>query len=161
MLGGIGAYLFPFYHLDLYSFALIFKEISFLFPLFLSLSSSPAFLTVLLSASDLPPALALCPFPTVFLRTSPRGVHPQLGGSPGCCEEGWEPQATSGLILPGVGGRTRGSQPPLAGWRGLPAKTRTLSRPSHVCSMYRLQGVTEPSAPFLPAAEDREENQGP
>ena len=80
MLGGIGAYLFPFYHLDLYSFALIFKEISFLFPLFLSLSSSPAFLTVLLSAPDLPPALALCPFPTVFLRTSPRGVHPQLGG---------------------------------------------------------------------------------
>ena len=82
-------------------------------------------------------------------------------GSPGRCEVGWEPQATSGLFPPGVGGRTPGSQLPLAGWRGLPAKTRTLSRPSHICSMYRFQGVSEPSAPFLLAAEDREENQGP
>lgn len=109
VLGSSGAYLLPFYHLYLYSFALIFKEISFLFPLFLSLPSSPAFLTLLLSAPDLPPALALCPFPTVFLRTSSQGVHPRLGGSPGCCEEEWEPQATSGFIPPGVGGGRAGA----------------------------------------------------
>lgn len=102
MLGGIGAYLFPFYHLDLYSFALIFKEISFLFPLFLSLSSSPAFLTVLLSAPDLPPALALCPFPTVFLRTSPRGVHPQLGGGlPGAARRSGSPKPPLGSSCQG------------------------------------------------------------
>lgn len=161
VLGSIGAYLFPFYHLYLYSFALIFKEISFLFPLFLSLSSSPAFLTLLLSAPDLPPALALCPFPTVFLRTSSQGVHPRLGGVSWVLRGGVG--APSHLwVHPARGrGRTRGSQPPLAGWRSLPAKTRTLSRPSHICSMYRLQGVSEPSAPFLLAAEDWEENQGP
>lgn len=87
------------------------------------------------------------------------------GGSPRCCEEG---QGAPGLP-PGSsprGPRGRTAQEPasrlplLAGWWGLPAKSRSLSRPNRVCSMYRLQGVSKPSAPLLLAGEDRDENPG-
>lgn len=63
MLSSIDAYLFPFYHLDLYSFALIFKEISFPlspFPLSVLLPqpSSPYFSLLLTCLWPWPSALS-------------------------------------------------------------------------------------------------------
>lgn len=153
VLGSSGAYLLPFYHLYLYSFALIFKEISFLFPLFLS-ALLPCLPHLLLSAPDLPPALALCPFPTVFLRTSSQGVHPRLG-SLGAGEGVGAPSHLWVHPAREVGGGTGASLHWQDGGVSQPRPGLYIaSATSAQC--FRLQGVSEPRpAPFLLAAEDR------
>lgn len=123
----------------------LYKKFPFFSSLLPSLSLLPRSLSLTASLCSCPaacPGPHPLPFSTVFLRASPVRRPSWAGGFPRRCEEG---QGAPGLP-PGSsprGPRGRTAQEPasrlplLAGRWGLPAKSRSLSRPNRVCSMYK------------------------